>query len=94
MDVAARPDGYESAWYVFDNMSGVSTPIGVARGVTPLLGAPAELPSAEGALVRVDVSTVGSNVEWSTPVRLYFRRDVTSWRLVALDRRIPGASAN
>jgi hypothetical protein len=90
MDVAPRPDRYETVWFAFDNLSGTARPLGVARHAAPSIGAPPDLPSHDGAFVRIDISVTG----WAAPVRTYFRRDGCSWRLVGLDRRIHGVTAN
>ena len=49
--------------------------------------APASLPVADYAFVRVDLSAVGSShTSWATPVSAYFCRRAGQWVLVGLER--------
>lgn len=87
LDVARRPEGYSVVWYVFDNGSGTSTPLGHARGSEPVFAAPVSLPAEVGTFVRVDISIVDARVpRWTHPVRTFFRRESSTWRLVGLQR--------
>ncbi|MBL8143246.1 MAG: hypothetical protein JNM38_19170, partial [Acidobacteria bacterium] len=50
--------------------------------------APAGLPVADGAYVRVDVAAVGApQASWATPVQVYFRRNAGAWSLVGVERQ-------
>jgi hypothetical protein len=82
--VAQPPTGYEAAWYRFDNVTGIRTPIGVTKSATPTMAAAGAL---EGEFVSVDVSAVGGVAAWRTPASLYFRRSSAGWSLVGLTRQ-------
>ncbi|MPY88687.1 MAG: hypothetical protein GEU99_12265 [Luteitalea sp.] len=85
--VAAEPKGYRADWAAFDNTTGETRPIARTRGSGPRLRAPADLPRASGAFVRVAISAVGApRAEWEEPLLAYFRRSGTEWKLVGLDR--------
>jgi len=86
--VAAAPASYEAAWFVFDNATGESRPLGTASGTTPELAAPAPLPTAAGAFVRIELrATAADHPAWGEAAQLYFRRTDTAWRLVGLERQ-------
>jgi len=76
------PAGYHSEWRQFDNRSGETRPLGVARGTGALLNAPRPLPSTPGDFVEIDAWSDGTS-----PARLHFRRTADGWTLVGLDRR-------
>ena len=85
---AAPRGGYEARWYRFDNSSGNATPIG-APVVSPALKilAPAGLPAGNGEFIKIEVAAVDSpESSWTTPVRVYFRRLPSGWKLVGLER--------
>jgi hypothetical protein len=87
--VAQPPaEGYRATWSLFDNGTNGVTPIGAptsARG--PAIAAPAPLPSAAGAFVRIGIVALGAApTSWAEPVDVYFRREATEWRLVGVDR--------
>ena len=87
--VAAAPrSGYGAEWFLFDNGAGVSERLGASATPSALeMTAPAVLPSATGAFVRVDVVAVEPpHQSWTRPVHLYFKRIVSGWRLVGLER--------
>jgi hypothetical protein len=85
--LASEPRNWKAAWFAFDNATGESTPIGDASAANARLTAPSGLPSAAGAYVRVDVSADHpQHPRWATPVRTYFRREASGWKLVGLER--------
>jgi hypothetical protein len=84
--VATAPSGYRAAWQRFDNATGEVTPIDETSAAGPELKAPANLPTANGTIVRVDVSATGGRAEWERPAHLYFRRGSGRWTLVGLYR--------
>jgi hypothetical protein len=86
--VATPPASYELAWFVFDNVTGASTPIGQPIGSLREGGtAPPDLPTADGAFVRVDIKAMDArHPSWAAPVRAFFRRTGTGWKLVGFER--------
>ena len=86
-DVARRPDSYRAAWSEFDNATGDTRPIGEASSPTPAFSMLANLPQATGSYVAIEISADGTDHDaWRRPVRTYFRREATGWRLVGLER--------
>ena len=86
--LATEPRAWKATWFVFDNATGASTPMGDVSGTTPRLAAPAALPSTLGAYLRIDVSADHpDHPRWATPVRTYFRREASGWKLVGLERQ-------
>ncbi len=83
---AAAAAGYQSEWRQFDNRSGDTRPLGVARGTGALLNAPRPLPSNPGDFVEIDAWSDGTS-----PARLHFRRRADGWALVGLDRHAAAA---
>jgi hypothetical protein len=75
---------FEASWYLFDNASGESTPIGQSRSLaSPHLDAPAPLPDSANIFVRVDVRFLNNSYRnWEDPVQLYFHRTADTWKLV------------
>ncbi|HXE80856.1 MAG TPA: hypothetical protein VNK41_08910 [Vicinamibacterales bacterium] len=84
--VSAAPAGYKALWQRFDNATGEVSPIRETTASGTELPAPNNLPSADGAYVRVDVSAMGGPDAWAQPVQLYFRRANGGWQLVGLYR--------
>ena len=86
--VAKPPASYEVAWFVFDNATGASTPIGQPIGSLREGGtAPSGLPTADGSFVRVDIKALdAANPSWAAPVRAFFRRTGPGWKLVGFER--------
>ena len=87
--VAAAPgQGYRGEWYLFDNATHASTPIGEpTASATGRMASPSGLPVTVGAFVRVDLSAVEPpNDSWSVPIQTYFRRTAQGWKLVGLER--------
>jgi hypothetical protein len=93
--VAEPPAGYRASWARFDNTTGESRPLGetvISR--TAVIPAPPELPSADGTIIKADISATASDpAAWQRPVHLYFRRSGGAWTLVGLDRGIGEAAA-
>jgi hypothetical protein len=88
-NVAAAPSAYRAAWSRFDNTTGETQPIGETRSATPALSAPAGLPTTAGSFIEIAVSAASdTHRSWQEPVRLYFRRIASGWKLVGL-RRLP-----
>jgi hypothetical protein len=85
--VAKAPAGYNAVWSTFDNATGESRRIGEsARGATQQQ-APAALPDAAGAFVKIELSaTSDAHPAWQDPIHLYFQRLKGLWRLVGLER--------
>ena len=85
-EVSAR--GYKAAWFTFDNLTQQATPLGeTSNAAGGALGAPAGLPTAAGAYIRVDVAASGTErPAWATPVQVFFRREVGGWTLVGVER--------
>jgi hypothetical protein len=86
--VAPPPASYEIAWFAFDNATGSATAIGQPMtSPAEQASAPAGLPAAAGAFVRVEIKAVGpAHPSWTTPVHGYFRRAADGWSLVGFER--------
>ncbi len=86
--VAAPPGGYQATWSIFDNATGESTPVGETASRDARLQAPAGLPDAPGAFVKISLSaTGGANPSWAQPVQAYFKRLPSgAWKLVGFER--------
>ena len=85
--VADAPAGYSAKWWEFDNATGQTRALGDTRSANASMKAPRELPSAGGAIVRIDVSADGGpHPAWQLPARLYFRRAADGWTLIGLER--------
>ena len=82
------PASYRAAWFLFDNATGDTTPIGNAtESSEPVMRAPGALPQAVGSFVRVDISaSSGSYPAWGVPVHASFRRTADGWMLAGLER--------
>lgn len=86
-DVARAPERYHAVWSRFDNATGDTQFIGTSSGAFARLLAPAGLPQADGAIVRVDIAAAGStHASWSYPVHAYFRQQGGAWHLVGFER--------
>ena len=87
--VAEAPrQGYRGEWFVFDNATRASTPIGEPTlSTTGRMASPSGLPRDVGVYVRIDLSAVEPpHDSWTIPIRTYFRRTAEGWKLVGLDR--------
>ncbi|HUR34987.1 MAG TPA: hypothetical protein VM032_14390 [Vicinamibacterales bacterium] len=86
-DVARAPRGYDAVWHQFDNATGAARFIGTSQSAGASMQAPRPLPAAEGAFVRVEISSDGADQPaWSYPVHAYFRLHSGSWQLVGFER--------
>jgi hypothetical protein len=87
-NVAPAPQGYEAAWFGFDNTTQRVTPLGGPVKATQMqMSAPDGLPTAAGSFVRVDIrATIPPHPSWERPVLAYFRRDTSGWTLVGFER--------
>ena len=86
-DLAHAPREYLAIWSSFDNATGASTVIGTTRSGSTELRAPANLPDSSNVFVMVELSAPGSGyLSWEQPVRAYFRRLESNWRLVGFER--------
>jgi hypothetical protein len=86
--LAAAPASYSATWSSFDNTTRQTRRIGDHTSSTgPRMDAPAGLPTAPGTYIEVALTAShASYPSWAQPLRVYFRRDVTGWTLVGLDR--------
>lgn len=92
--VAKAQPSYRAAWFVFNNNTGVSSPIGETNSATEQIAAPSGLPQGTGAYVVAEVRAEGSPYEsWAKPVRVTFHRTGSGWKLVGLDRMPSEAQA-
>ena len=83
--VKAHP-GYAAAWSVFNNGTGVSSPLGETNGGDRIT-APSGLPQTTGTFVVAEVRAIDSPYpSWARPVRVTFRRVDSGWKLVGLER--------
>ena len=87
--VAKEPTaGYVVHWASFDNTTGISTVLGTPTATTNRqVKASVALPTAPGSFVKVQVASASKeHAAWAIPVDAYFRRGVTGWTLVGLER--------
>jgi hypothetical protein len=86
--VTEPASGYVVRWATFDNTTGNSAPIGSpTTTMDRQVKAPVSLPSASGAIVKVQIAAVDpAHPSWATPVDAYFRRGGGGWALVGLER--------
>ena len=85
--VGKPPASYQVVWNLFDNATRTAKPLGEPmKPATERASAPAGLPTAAGAFVRVDISALGTEPSWAVPVHAYFRRIANGWRLVGFER--------
>jgi hypothetical protein len=86
-DVARAPQQYRAEWAEFDNVTHASRRLGTTIGRRTAMDAPAALPHAEGAYVKVALSAIAAqHPAWEAPVDAYFRRIDGGWRLVGFER--------
>ena len=87
--VAQEPTaGYIVHWASFDNTTGTSSALGTPTATTNRQAkAAVALPSAPGSFVKVQIAAASKeHASWAIPVDAYFRRGVTGWTLVGLER--------
>jgi len=81
------PSSYAASWSTFDNTTGQTSPLGETKGSGQSIPAPANLPTTSGSFVLAEVRAVDSAYPpWAKPVRVFFRRTATGWKLVGLER--------
>jgi hypothetical protein len=86
-DVARAPDAYRASWFEFDNATGGARLLSETRGTATTMDAPPGMPRAVGSYVEVAISADSKeHPAWRQPVRAYFRREVSGWKLVGLER--------
>ena len=86
---AGPPTSYAAAWFVFDNTTGTSRPLGetTSTGTSLAMQAPTGLPAAPGTIVKVALSAQSAAfATWAQPIHVYFRRAPSGWTLVGLER--------
>jgi hypothetical protein len=84
---AGPPAEYRASWSRFDNATGETRPIADTRSTTLTLPAPRDLPDASGSYIEVEVSSISEPFpSWRKPVRMFFCRVGTGWKLVGLER--------
>lgn len=85
--VVTTPAQYRAAWYEFDNATAEARSLEETRSASTTINAPRGLPSAAGAIVRVDVTDESGAQPATLPtVHLYFRRTTDAWTLIGLER--------
>jgi hypothetical protein len=85
--LAAAPESYTATWYAFDNVTGTVRKIGETASREPRMQAPADLPIAPGAFIRVDLHAASAQQpEWARPIQTHFKKLASGWRLVGLER--------
>jgi hypothetical protein len=91
--VATEPATYRASWFRFDNATGETQAISETRSSTTSIDAPTGLPTGAGSFVAVDIAVDSAgHPTWVRPVRTYFQRDGSGWKLVGLER-MPDAPA-
>jgi hypothetical protein len=85
-DVGAASVKYVAAWSRFDNATGATKDLGVTQDAGTSLAAPADLPTAVGTHVRVQISAVGGPDSWKAPAHAFFLRGTAGWKLVGFER--------
>lgn len=84
---AAAPTRYRATWSRFDNIAGTSERIGESDGAQTSLTAPYGVTVANGGILEVAVTADSPQYpSWSQPVRVYFRRADSAWKLIGLER--------
>jgi hypothetical protein len=95
--VAEPPTTYSSTWSWFDNATGQTRPIGTSESATTAITAPAGWSGDGAPFVEVDIRCQSAaHPSWQQPVRTYFTRTTSGWKLVGLERlpdQMPDASA-
>jgi hypothetical protein len=85
--VARDQVSWGAAWSLFNNDTGVASPLGETKAEREQMRAPSNLPSAAGTYVVVEVRALNPpHVSWGKPVRVTFWRTGEGWKLVGLER--------
>jgi hypothetical protein len=77
---------YTIAWATFDNESGASEQVAVEKQTEPRGTAPAVLLSKADYIAATIWSEHPERPGWTTPIRVYFRREGAAWKTVGLLR--------
>ena len=92
--VATDAATYRASWFRFDNATGETQAISETRSSTTSIDAPSGLPTGAGSFVAVDIAVDSAgHPAWIRPVRAYFQRDGSGWKLVGLERMPDAPSA-
>jgi hypothetical protein len=92
--VATGAVSYRASWLRFDNTTGRTQSIADTRSSSTTIDAPSGLPGEAGSFIEVDLAVdAEAHPAWRTPVRTWFRRDGSSWKLVGLERLPAGPAA-
>ena len=85
--VAHGTVAYRASWFLFDNATGATKPLGETKSATTTIEAPSGLPNSAGSFVAVDIAADSDGYPtWKEPVRAVFRCDGSVWKLVGLER--------
>jgi hypothetical protein len=85
--VAGAPSRYLATWSRFDNVTGATERIGESESATSPLAAPTNLTAANGGIIEVALAAESAQYpSWRQPVRIYFRRADSAWKLIGLER--------
>jgi hypothetical protein len=85
--VAKPATAYRATWMQFDNATGTTKPIGQTQSSTTTIEAPSGLPTGAGSYIEVDIAVdAQAYPTWKEPVRTFFRREGSGWKLVGLER--------
>jgi hypothetical protein len=86
--VANGPVTYRAAWSRFDNTSGESQSVSETQSDTTTIEAPAGLPTAPGAFVKIEIrAESAAHPSWKTPVTAVFTRAGDGWKWVGFTRK-------
>jgi hypothetical protein len=84
---AGPPESYKATWSTFDNATRETNRIGETTSQEQRMQAPMQLPSSQGAFIKVELSAAsGTHPTWAQPVTSYFRRQSDGWQLVGFER--------
>jgi hypothetical protein len=83
---AEPPTAWRVSWSSFDNATGETRPIADTRSATTSVEAPPNLPGSIGSFIEVAVAAEGGAQAALPPLRAWFRRLATGWKLVGLER--------
>jgi len=86
--VVKGPVSYTASWMRFDNVTGATAPLSETKSTTTTVAVPAGLP-ATGFIAADLTAESDGHPSWKKPVRAFFRRDGSSWKLVGLERLPP-----
>jgi hypothetical protein len=91
---AEAPSAYHAVWSQFDNATGQTRQIAETQSSTTTMQAPAGLPTGGDSFIEVSLSAESAqHPVWKQPIRTYFRRDGSGWKLAGLERMPAGPPA-